>query len=95
MIVHKYGGSSVADAGKILNVARLIGQAKDSGMDVVAVVSAMGDQHFIVALKSNRTAALSYEGKLQGNFSRIDSLDHRRAYLTGPVHHGPAGPQGT
>ena len=33
------------------------------------------DQHFIVALKSNRTAALSYEGKLQGNFSRIDSLD--------------------
>lgn len=43
LIVHKYGGSSVADAGKILNVARLIGQAKDSGMDVVAVVSAMGD----------------------------------------------------
>ena len=33
------------------------------------------DQHFIVALKSNGTAALSYEGKLQGNFSRIDSLD--------------------
>ena len=33
------------------------------------------DRHFIVALKSNRTAALSYEGKLQGNFSRIDSLD--------------------
>jgi aspartate kinase len=43
LIVHKYGGSSVADAGKILNVARRIGQAKDSGMDVVAVVSAMGD----------------------------------------------------
>ena len=33
------------------------------------------DRHFVVALKSNRTAALSYEGKLQGNFSRIDSLD--------------------
>ena len=43
LIVHKYGGSSVADADKILNVARRIGQAKDSGMDVVAVVSAMGD----------------------------------------------------
>ena len=43
LIVHKYGGSSVADAGKILNAARRIGQAKDSGMDVVAVVSAMGD----------------------------------------------------
>ena len=43
LIVHKYGGSSVADADKILNAARRIGQAKDSGMDVVAVVSAMGD----------------------------------------------------
>ena len=43
LIVHKYGGSSVADADKILNVACRIGQAKDSGMDVVAVVSAMGD----------------------------------------------------
>ena len=32
-------------------------------------------KHFVVGLKSNRTAALSYEGKLQGNFSRIDSLD--------------------
>ena len=33
------------------------------------------DRHFVVALKPNRTAALSYEGKLQGNFSRIDSLE--------------------
>ena len=33
------------------------------------------DRHFIVALKSNRTAALSYAEKLQGHFSRIDSLD--------------------
>ena len=33
------------------------------------------ERHFVVALKSNRTAALSYEGKLQGHFSRIDSLE--------------------
>ena len=33
------------------------------------------DRHFVVALKPNRTAALSYEGKLQGSFSRIDSLE--------------------
>ena len=33
------------------------------------------DRHFVVALKSNRTAALSYAEKLQGHFSRIDSLD--------------------
>ena len=43
LIVQKYGGSSVADAEKIKNVARRIAQAKDEGNQVVVVVSAMGD----------------------------------------------------
>jgi aspartate kinase len=43
LIVQKYGGSSVADAEKIVTVARRIGKAKSEGADVVAVVSAMGD----------------------------------------------------
>ena len=43
LVVQKYGGSSVADAGKIKGVARRLGRAKDDGTDVVAVVSAMGD----------------------------------------------------
>ncbi len=43
LIVQKYGGSSVADAGRIKNVARRIVQAKDKGDQVVVVVSAMGD----------------------------------------------------
>ncbi len=43
LIVQKYGGSSVADAEKIKNVARRIARAKDKGDRVVAVVSAMGD----------------------------------------------------
>ena len=43
LIVQKYGGSSVADAEKIKNVARQIAQAKDKGDQVVVVVSAMGD----------------------------------------------------
>jgi aspartate kinase len=43
LVVHKYGGSSVADAGRILNVARRIGRVKDSGDDILAVASAMGD----------------------------------------------------
>ncbi len=38
----KFGGSSVADAEKIQNVARRIAAAKESGDDVVAVVSARG-----------------------------------------------------
>ncbi|MBT3603235.1 MAG: transposase [Candidatus Latescibacteria bacterium] len=33
------------------------------------------NKHFVVALKSNRTVALSYEEKLEGRFSRIDALD--------------------
>ena len=43
VVVQKYGGSSLADADRIMSVARRIGRAKDSGLDVVVVVSAMGD----------------------------------------------------
>jgi aspartate kinase len=43
LIVQKYGGSSVADAAKIKNVAKRIAQTKDKGNQVVVVVSAMGD----------------------------------------------------
>jgi aspartate kinase len=43
IVVQKYGGSSLADAGKINNVARRIGETRDQGSEVVAVVSAMGD----------------------------------------------------
>jgi len=43
LIVQKYGGSSVADAEKIKNVARRIAATRDEGNQVVVVVSAMGD----------------------------------------------------
>ena len=43
LIVQKYGGTSVADAERIKNVARRIAQVKDRGDQVVVVVSAMGD----------------------------------------------------
>ena len=43
LVVHKYGGSSVADAEMILNVARRIAKVRKQGTGVVAVVSAMGD----------------------------------------------------
>ena len=43
LIVQKYGGTSVADAERIKNVARRITAAKDKGDQVVVVVSAMGD----------------------------------------------------
>jgi aspartate kinase len=43
LIVQKYGGSSVADAGKITNVARRIIKTREAGNQVVVVISAMGD----------------------------------------------------
>jgi len=43
LIVQKYGGSSVADAEKIKNVARRAAKAKAEGNQLVVVVSAMGD----------------------------------------------------
>ena len=43
LIVQKYGGSSVADAEKIKNVARRVIATREKGNDVVVVVSAMGD----------------------------------------------------
>ena len=42
LVVQKYGGSSVADAEKINNVARRIIACKEKGNEVVVVVSAMG-----------------------------------------------------
>jgi aspartate kinase len=42
LIVQKYGGSSVANAELIKNVARRVARRKDQGNDLVVVVSAMG-----------------------------------------------------
>ncbi len=43
IIVQKYGGSSVADADKILNIAQRIRQTYEQGNNVIVVVSAMGN----------------------------------------------------
>jgi aspartate kinase len=43
LVVQKYGGSSLADAERIKNVAQRIAATQDKGEQVVVVVSAMGD----------------------------------------------------
>ena len=43
VVVQKYGGSSLADAEHIHNVADRIQLRRDDGIDVIVVVSAMGD----------------------------------------------------
>ncbi len=42
LVVQKFGGTSVGDAGKIRRVARIVADAYDKGNRVVTVVSAMG-----------------------------------------------------
>ena len=43
IIVQKYGGTSVASTDRIEHVADRVVQAKEAGLDVIAVVSAMGE----------------------------------------------------
>ena len=43
IIVQKYGGSSLSDISKLENVANQIAHSKDEGLNVVVIVSAMGD----------------------------------------------------
>ncbi len=43
LIVQKFGGSSVANAERVMNVARIVTETYKQGNDVVVVVSAQGD----------------------------------------------------
>src|ERR1041385_349452 len=43
LVVQKFGGSSLAEAGRIRHVAERIAQARATGASLVVVVSAMGD----------------------------------------------------
>ena len=43
LIVQKFGGTSVADAQRLRNVARIITDTYKQGNSVVAVLSAQGD----------------------------------------------------
>jgi aspartate kinase len=64
LIVQKYGGSSVADAAKIKNVARRIAATKDAGNDVVVVVSAMGENTDNLLKLANELASHPAEREL-------------------------------
>ena len=67
LIVQKYGGSSVADAGRIRSVARRIAATKDEGNQVVVVVSAMGDT-------TDELIKLAYQVDDQPSAREIDVL---------------------
>jgi len=67
LIVQKYGGSSVADAERIRNVARRIATTKDKGDQIVVVVSAMGDT-------TNELIKLAYQVSEQPSGRELDVL---------------------
>ena len=43
LVVQKFGGSSVANAERVFNVAQIVTDTYKAGNDVVVVVSAQGD----------------------------------------------------
>ncbi|MGN1137886.1 MAG: aspartate kinase [Ruminococcus sp.] len=53
LIVQKFGGSSVADAERVFNVAHIVTETYDKGNDVVVVVSAQGDTTDDLIAKGN------------------------------------------
>ncbi|MCL1820864.1 MAG: aspartate kinase [Oscillospiraceae bacterium] len=53
LIVKKFGGSSVADAGKVRNVARIVTDEYKEGNSVVVILSAQGDTTDDLIAKAN------------------------------------------
>ena len=53
LIVQKFGGSSVANAERVMNVARIVTDTYKKGNDVVVVVSAQGDTKDDLIEKAN------------------------------------------
>lgn len=96
IVVQKYGGTSVGDPEKILNVAKRIIEVKENGNRVVVVVSAMGKStdHLIdLALKvnlhpSSREMDMLLSTGEQVSISMlamaINGLGHKAISLTGP-----------
>lgn len=67
LIVQKYGGSSLADAAKIRDVARRIALAKERGDKVVVVTSAMGEA-------TDELISLAYQVSDRPDERELDSL---------------------
>lgn len=52
LVVQKFGGTSVANKEKLFNVAKIVTKTKESGNDVVVVVSAQGDTTDVLIKKA-------------------------------------------
>ena len=67
LIVQKFGGTSVANAERVMNVAKIVTDTYAKGNDVVVVVSAQGD---FTSLKSRRKLTPTPRAERRICFSR-------------------------
>ena len=84
LIVKKFGGTSVGDQERIMNVARRCAEEYSKGNDVVVVLSAMGKTTDIL-LKTAREINPKASQKRAGYAD-----DHRRADFRSTDGHGTA-----
>ena len=76
LIVQKFGGTSVGDLDRIVNVAKRVARAKDKGDDVIVVVSAMsGETNKLMEYASHfsKTPALREMDVLLSSGERVTS----------------------
>ena len=65
LIVQKFGGTSVADPERIMNVAKRVAKTYDQGNDVVVILSAMaGVTDTLISMAKNGTPGRSGDGSL-------------------------------
>jgi aspartate kinase len=95
IIVQKFGGTSVADAAKVRNVANRVVRMHDAGHHVVVVVSAMGDTTDRLIRLANEISENPPERELDMLLSTgeqvsiallamaVSELDHQAISLTG------------
>ena len=79
LIVQKYGGTSVADADRIRNVARRALAARKDGHDVVVVVSAMAGE-------TNRLIGLAREIQAQPDGQLFNTVSNGVRQMPGYGH---------
>ena len=76
LIVQKFGGSSVANAERVMNVARIITDTYKNGNNVVVVVSAQGDTTDDLIEKAKESdVPIHRDDKLADTLSRLEIGD--------------------
>ena len=74
LIVQKFGGSSVADAERVMKVARIVTETYKQGNDVAVVVSAQGDTTDDLIEKANEINSNPSKRELDMLLSRGEQI---------------------